>query len=194
MGNDDLKGLLSRPRISLDALRDQIHDVQTQAENGQAVIVPEIVVNRDGQISMGRSATSGERTLSTVPLEVFANLAADQNVVSQFLPRNAKRLTTAEGVTGWGYQIRTELKDDFVLFLYFDGAHYQVKVISPEVEARWKSPHTGHIYGDGRICFGHSYNAGMPTLRAAFAKSVLWANGMSVALKTGVFPFSINNP
>lgn len=193
MGNDDFKALMNRPRISLDALRAEIHEYQAATASGSTALVPEIVVNRDGQITMRRDSTSGTQTLSTVPLEVFASLASDQQTVQRYLPRNTRRITTGEGVTGWAYQIRTELNDDFVLFLYFDGAHYQVNVISPEVEARWRSPHTGHIYGDGRICFGHGYDSGMPGIREAFAKSVLWANGMSVALRTGEFPFSINN-
>lgn len=80
------------------------------------------------------------------------------------------------------------------MFLYFDGAFYQVYVISPKLEDYWSNPHTGHIYPDGRICFGSEFGNGQPTLREAFAKSVLWANGISVARHGGgQFPFSANN-
>jgi hypothetical protein len=153
----------------------------------------QIVVNRDGKINLRSEVDGSDRTLSTVPQETFAAAVnQDQQVVSQYLPRNAERMTTDEGVVGWVYDIRTEYNDDFQFFVYFDGANYQVTVLAPELEARWKSPHTGHIFGDGRICFGNDYDSGMPTLRDAFSKSVLWANGMSIALTTGHFPFSIN--
>lgn len=80
------------------------------------------------------------------------------------------------------------------MFAYYDGAHYQVYVISPKLEDYWKNPHTGHIFADGRICFGVDYGSGQPTLKEAFAKSVLWANGISIARNGGgPFPFSANN-
>jgi hypothetical protein len=136
----------------------------------------------------------GPAPLNRLIVDTFrSRLDADRGVVSQKLPTNTKEVTTSDGVTGFLYTILTAYKDEFVLFAYFDGAYYQVKVISPEIESRWQTPHTGHLYTSGRICFGPSYGGGMPTLEGAFAKSVLWANGLSVALITGKFPFSINN-
>jgi hypothetical protein len=61
-------------------------------------------------------------------------------------------------------------------------------VVSPEVEGRF-DPHACHLFADGRICLGHTADGGMPTLEAAYARSVVWCNGFSVYLKTARFPF-----
>jgi hypothetical protein len=81
------------------------------------------------------------------------------------------------------------------MFAYFDGSYYQVVVLDPPIEEQYCSPHTGHIFRDGRICFGLNNNSGRASLKDAYAKSVLWAAGMSTMLCSGneTFPFSINN-
>jgi hypothetical protein len=153
-----------------------------------------IVVTREGGIHLGDDSAKQAGPLTLVPQETFANRhEADRVTVSQFLPANTKPIKTDEGVNGYVYTFKTEFEDEFTLFAYFDGSNYQVQVVSPVIEDHFKSPHTGHLYSDGRICFGQAYGSGMPNLRDAFAKSVLWANGMSVAMRTGQFPFSNNN-
>src|SRR6266545_1770310 len=100
----------------------------------------------------------------------------------------ATRCLVADGVRGWLYPLSSEHGDGYVLFAYFDGSAYQVKVVSPVVEDH-ADAHACHLFSDGRICFGQSDAGGMPTLTAAFAKSVLWVNGYSVYLRTSRFAF-----
>ncbi|HOI11762.1 MAG TPA: hypothetical protein PK313_14885, partial [Myxococcota bacterium] len=68
----------------------------------------------------------------------------------------------------------------------------QVKVVFPEVEGKY-NPHHGHLFHDGLICWGEPMRVGLPRMDHAYAKSVLWANGFSVFLRTAHFPFSANN-
>ena len=93
-----------------------------------------------------------------------------------------------EGTRGWLYPVATEQGDRYRLFLWFDGATYQVKVVEPPVE-RAAEPHACHLFPDARLCLGGDPGGGMPTLEGAFARSVLWANGYSAWLRTGRFPF-----
>lgn len=181
--------------LDLNALRTRVIKNQTDGSTRPSDPSKTIVVQRDGSIHMGEDAPQAAGPLTVVPQETFANRhEADRAIVSQFLPENTVPFRTDEGVQGYVYTIKTELLDEFTLFAFFDGANYQVQVIAPAVEARFNNPHDGHIFGKtGLICFGQAYGSGMPTLREAFAKSVLWANGMSVAIHTGHFPFSNNN-
>ncbi len=100
----------------------------------------------------------------------------------------AARFLAVDGVRGWLYPVASEHGDRYQLFLYFDGGAYQVKVVSPGFEGR-VDHHACHLFPSGLICFGPSASGGMPTLEAAFAKSVLWANGFSVYQRTGKFPY-----
>jgi len=63
-----------------------------------------------------------------------------------------------------------------------------VKVVSPALSGEVDT-HACHLFSDGRICFGQSDGGGMPTLLEAYTRSVLWANGYSVYLRTSSFPF-----
>lgn len=100
----------------------------------------------------------------------------------------ASRRVAVEGVSGWLYPVVTEQGDGYRLFLWFDGAAYQVKVVEPAVD-RVAEPHACHLFPDGRLCLGGDPGGGMPTLEGAFARSVLWANGYGTFLRTGRFPF-----
>jgi hypothetical protein len=153
-----------------------------------------LFVNSDGKLVEGTQAQRDMRTLSEVPQETFASrLDVDRTTVRNKFPKSTIELTTPNGLVGWMYSITCELGRQYKLFAYFDGNHYQVKLVEPQLEKKWHSPHTGHLFSDGRICFGTQYGSGMPQLQDAFAKSVLWATGMSVALVDGhQFPFSIN--
>ncbi len=110
-------------------------------------------------------------------------------IVAQKLPNNTQEMFIS-GVTGWVYGIISELGDQYTMFTYSDGSLYQVMVLFPEVAGKF-SQHDSHLFQDGRVCFGDE--GGLPNLEQAYAKSVLWATGFSSYLRTGVFPFSINN-
>ncbi len=116
-----------------------------------------------------------------------ARLLRDHAAVELSLPGSTRHLLV-DGVRGWLYPLVSAMGDRFELFLYFDGGAYQVKVVSPTVEGEVDT-HACHLFSDGRICFGQSDAGGMPTLTEAYAKSVLWANGDSVYLRTAAFPF-----
>jgi hypothetical protein len=180
--------------VDLNALRTRVIANQDTGNTRPVEASKSVVVDREGKIRLGDNPANSTGPETVVPQETFADrLQSDRMTARQFMPSNTRELTTQEGVTGFVYSFTTELADEFTLFAYFDGANYQVQVVKPEVEARFKSPHTGHLFSNGRICFGDNYGSGMPTLRDAFSKSVLWATGMSIAMRTGHFPFSNNN-
>ena len=103
------------------------------------------------------------------------------------LPATARRVTV-EGTSGWLYPLVAEQGDRFHMFLWFDGAAYQVKVVEPAVE-RVVDPHACHLFPDARLCLGSDAGGGMPTLEGAFARSALWASGYAAWRRTGRFPF-----
>ena len=117
----------------------------------------------------------------------FTRLLRDQAIVDGKLPA-ATRFVTVERARGWVYPVTSASGDAFELFLYFDGSAYQVRVVTPEVDGRF-DPHACHLFADGRICLGESADGGMPTLEAAYAKSVVWCNGFSAFLRDKRFPF-----
>jgi hypothetical protein len=178
-------------QISLDRLRDLIRQNQQSGEVKPSAQNQKIFVDREGKIVEGNQRSS--QPLSEVQQDVFysTRLQQDRATVLQYLPANTKEYVTSEGVRGWVYEFRCEFGDLYTMFIWYDGASYQVLVLAPEFEKYWRSPHTGHIFEDGRICFGKQYANGRLTLQDAYAKSVLWANGVSAALHGNMnFPFS----
>jgi hypothetical protein len=108
------------------------------------------------------------------------------------MPLNTKELKIEE-IIGWNYNITCVIGKTYSLFLYFDGSHYQVKCVFPDVEYEAKNymplnPYT-HIFPDGRLCLDPT-TQGSPSIEYAYAKSILWATGFSVFEMTGVFPFT----
>ncbi len=97
------------------------------------------------------------------------------------------RYVNARGVRGWLYPVTSALGDPFRLFLWFDGASYQVRLLEPDVDARL-DPHACHLLRDGRLCLTAVPGAGTETLEAAYARSVVWCNGFSVFLREERFP------
>jgi hypothetical protein len=180
--------------VDLNALRARIIGNQDSDDTRPSAREKAVVVDSEGRITLGDQPGRRNGPETFIPQETFADsVKNDRAIVERYMPSNTREFRADEGVTGFVYSFYTELADRFTLFAFFDGANYQVQVVAPEIEDYFKDPHTGHLFSDGRICFGASYSCGMPTLRDAYAKSVLWANGMSVALKTGQFPFSNNN-
>jgi hypothetical protein len=119
--------------------------------------------------------------------ERLARDGRDRASAEGCLPGSARRVS-AQGTSGWLYPIVTEHGDPFQLFLWFDGAAYQVKVVSPEID-RPIDPEACHVLPGARLCLGADHEGGMPTLEGAYARSVLWANGFSAWRRTGCFPF-----
>jgi hypothetical protein len=117
----------------------------------------------------------------------LARESRDRLAAEGCLPAAARRVT-AEGSTGWLYPVTSEQGDPFRMFLWFDGAAYQVKVVEPVIEST-SDPHACHVFPDQRLCLGGDPGGGMPTLDGAFARSVLWATGYSAWRRTGRFPF-----
>lgn len=179
--------------VDLNRLRDTILSNQNSNNERPTEQRNKILVDREGRIHEGTKTSLRENGLSEVPQETFADRKArEKKAVSNFMPVNTKKITTDEGVAGWLYNFTTEFDDAYIMFAYYDGNFYQVIVVEPQVEEKWRSPHTGHVYSDARICFGEEYDSGRPTLQEAYSKSVLWANGLSVAMRTDFFPFSAN--
>lgn len=123
---------------------------------------------------------------------------SDEHFARSRMPHGTHKMRSANGVEGWRYSFKTELGDTFTMFAYFDSS-YQVVVLEPVLEKHFRNPHIGHLYADGRICFGSAMNSGRRTLASAYAKSVLWANGISAMLHherlygtTPDFPFNSN--
>ena len=170
--------------VDLNQLRDRIG---RNREAGQDMPGGSNAVYVDPNGNIVTQPQFGEqRQLSQVPQKTFATtLMRDRQVVAQKLPGNAQEMVV-NGVTGWVYDIQTELGDFYKMFIFHDGSLYQVMVVFPEVAGRY-SPVDGHLFADGRICLNdaHGYN----TLEKAYAKSVLWANGFSVYVRNGNFPF-----
>ena len=120
-------------------------------------------------------------------MDGFARVLQDRSRAEELLPP-ATRYLKVDGVRGWLYPVTTGQGDAYRLFVYFDGAGYQVKVVEPEVEHR-SDPHACHLFPGARICLGTHPSGGMPTLAEAYSKSVMWCNGYGVYLRTGKFPF-----
>ncbi len=103
------------------------------------------------------------------------------------LPAAARRVEVG-GTRGWLYPVESVQGDRFRMFLWFDGAAYQVKVVEPDV-GHVPDPHACHLFPDARLCLGGDAAGGMPTLEGAFGRSVLWATGYAAWRRTGRFPF-----
>jgi hypothetical protein len=117
----------------------------------------------------------------------FTRALQDKALAEGRLPANTRYLEV-DGVSGWLYPVSTDLGDTFRLFLYFDGAGYQVRLVEPEVEGRF-DPHACHVLPDGRLCLSDEAGSGMASLEAAYARSVVWCHGFSVFLRDDQFPF-----
>ena len=143
-------------KLDLNKLRDIVHDNERRGDELPAAKAKKVFVDREGDVKLGDTVSDREaRVLSEVPQSTFAHrLAAEGEVVRAKMPANTKAVTTREGVKGWQYSIRSQLGDRFTFFAYDDGSNYQVLVLAPVLEAKWKSAHTGHLYSDGRICMG----------------------------------------
>jgi len=179
--------------LDLNRLRDTVIKNQNTSESKPLMQLNKVFVDSEGRIHEGSDNHSKRASMSEVPQETFANRGLiESNIVARYMPQNTKKITTDEGVSGWLYNFRCELEDNYTMFAYYDGNYYQVLVIEPKVEGVWDSAHTGHIFSDGKICFGSEYDYGLQSLQDAYSKSILWATGLSITKRTEHFPFSNN--
>lgn len=117
-----------------------------------------------------------------------------------FMPDNTMYLEQ-EGRDTYVFEKNTEVGITFTIAAYFDPDEngYSASLVSPLIEDAWKNAHVGHIFTDGTICFGGASMRTRPTLREAYAKSCLWAEGMAIMIASHLagepseFPFSNNN-
>lgn len=119
-----------------------------------------------------------------------ARTVRDGKIARIKLPPNTTE-TEVEGTTYWTYTFNCQFGQSYVMTAYFDGAEYQVKVLEPRRDPSY-SIHNTHWFPDGRICLNPPAN-GASSLDEAYAKSVIWATGLSVFKEVGKFPFSSNN-
>ena len=186
------------PQIDLNNLARVIRTVQrVEGDDTPVDATRTILVSKEGQLTMAGDIPPEEhRTMSIVKPDTFhGRKETELDTARNFMPASTKQHTSSDGVTGWLYSFHCEYRIAYTMFAYFDGSYYQVLVVDPPVETKYRSAHTGHIFSDSRICFGSGYNGGRESLKDAFAKSVLWATGMSAMVLSGndTFPFSINN-
>lgn len=126
----------------------------------------------------------------------------DRAAVAQYLPADTP-YHKVNGLDVWTFTKSTELGIQFVISLYFDPDEsipgYCAQLVSPEIEEAWMNQHVGHLFTDGVICFGYESMRTRKTLREAYAKSCLWAEGMAIMIQSQLngmpthFPFSNNN-
>lgn len=184
-------------QIDLNELRRTVLQSQDLGEEAPSEVARTIVVTKEGELQLGRDLTAAQRRpLAVVQQDTFHSRSDDEaRTVREQMPSNTKRHRTEDGVDGYVYSFLCSYRRKYTMFAYYDGSYYQVLVLEPAVEDKYCSPHTGHIYSDGRICFGLQHGNGRRSLADAYAKSVLWATGLSAMLlsKQETFPFSINN-
>jgi hypothetical protein len=114
-----------------------------------------------------------------------ARLVQEQNVVSDKFPPGTRMVETG-GVVGWMYKVESEFGDPYTLFAFWNGSQYRVKMVLPEPES-FDVPHVSHYFENGDICLVPGI--GLPTMEAAYAKSILFINAWSVLQRTGEFAF-----
>lgn len=184
--------------IDLNRIRALVHANQRTGNTDPRAPKSTIVVDRDARIRTGDTVRPDERgQVSKIQQDTFHAgwEEAELKIAKTRMPANTRKVVTREGVRGWLYSFENEYLDTYTMFGYFDGSFYQVLVITPQVENKFRSPHTGHLYSDGRICMGLGMNSGRRTLADAYAKSVLWANGFSAMIhgKLDRFPFNYDD-
>ena len=160
----------------LNAIRDAVLAARNKGQNQ----VPSVSVNNKGLI-VQRSPDQAPEVLSKLPPQRFAS----EYFGLQKMPSGTQRWTSPDGTKGLLWSICTEVGDRFVFFTFKRSDGWQSLVVEPAVERHFQNPETGHLFSDGRLCFGEQ----LDELEEAYAKTVLWANGFAILLRTGVFPW-----
>lgn len=150
--------------------------------------VSELVVTRTGEITTVGELGGQTRGISRVTTEVFAATVGQTALAGEYLPAGHTALES-DGVPGWVYDVTTRKGHQFTFFLYRDPyeGRYFVRLIAPELE-KLKLAHATHLFSDGHLCLEPS-GVGLPVLPQAYAKSVLWAEGIGQLLDGHAWPW-----
>ncbi len=124
----------------------------------------------------------------------------DRSDVKAYMPDNTEQVTL-HGREIYIFKKNTVVNIPFRIAIYYDQDEggYCAQLLGPSLQLDWMTPHKGHIFKDGVICFGGDSQRTRKTLREAYAKSCLWAEGLAVMLGSALarqsvqFPFSINS-
>ena len=185
-------------RPSLDRLAGTLRANQANGTAKPTDLTKQITVDSEAGIQFGDDPGNSTRRTQLAQdtysgMFAFSRHEREQQLVKKKMPENTRAHTTADGIDGWMFSFDCQFGQRYQMFLYYDGSYYQVMVISPRVEKYWDSPHTGHIFSDGRICMSGQFGGGQPSLDKAYAKSVIWATGLTAARRGGIkFPFNHN--
>lgn len=146
----------------------------------------DLVVTRAGEIRTIQEA--GSQTVSRVTTEVFAGDVDETTWASQYLPHGYWRYSDDQ-FQGWAYTVNTNLGDAFTLFLYWDRFQrvYRVRLLDPPLE-QLGLVHETHLYSDGHLCLSNGLG-GERMFNNAFAKSAMWADGISRMLHGHAWPW-----
>lgn len=148
----------------------------------------DLVVTRTGEITIVGDLQGQTRGVSRVTTEVFAATTGQASLAREYLPDGYAQLDF-EGDLGWVYDVTTRQGHRFTFFLYRDRylGRYYVRLIAPELE-RLGLEHATHLFDDGHLCLD-PFGAGLARLPEAYAKSVLWADGISQMLDGHAWPW-----
>ena len=175
-------------KTSLDAIQQAILNGR---DNNNSEPQNTVVVSREGEINTLDAILDVSQPLSKAQPDEFHNPTREQTeaeIAAHYMPKNTQKLTTEDGITGWLYRIKCQLKKSYTFFLFYEGTQYQVMLVAPKLERVYQDQHTSHLMHGGYICLGsQAATAGMQEI---YAKSVIWATGMSLLMsgKTN-FPF-----
>lgn len=150
--------------------------------------ISDLVVTRTGEIRTVGDLDGQTRGVSRVTTEVFAASAGQVSLAREYLPEGHQPLDF-EGDEGWVYDVTTRQGREFTFFLYRDrhAGRYYVRLVAPELE-RLGLEHATHLFDDGHLCLD-PFGSGLTLLPEAYAKSVLWAEGISQMLDGHAWPW-----
>jgi hypothetical protein len=180
--------------VDLNRLRELVKRGQSRGNDLSVPTTQQVFVDR-GKIVLGDDTGHPQsKAITRIDTETpFAGgLTDEQEVVNQKFPTGTTLLTSDEGVSGWLYEVTCELGTTYTFWTYRDDVDgfYKTKVLEPKIENFWSDSHAGHIYvTGGRVCLDTRYNNGALTLEGAYARTVLWATGFSIAKSGRQFPF-----
>lgn len=165
----------------LNALRDFLRAGETRGTPSS----PPPVVDREGRVDTS-GATGPDR--SQIPKGVFARNQQEALDVAQYLPRNT-RLVSFGDITGWAYDFKNDLYDDYRMWAYFHShtSLYRVKMVEPVVPET-VDVHIAHYFESGDLCL--TSEVGARSLRDAYSRSVAFSIGWSWWQRNKTFPFN----
>ncbi len=148
----------------------------------------ELVVTRTGEIRTFQEVGGNGYGISRVTPEVFSGAVDEVAWAERHLPIGSDHVEVG-GVRGWVYDVHTNLGYDFTFFMYWDRFErvYRVRLVAPRLDLLGLV-HATHLYSDGHLCLNAS-TSGERMFNNAFAKSALWADGISQMLEGHAWPW-----